>query len=622
MIIYSLSAIVQCITLRCPAALLYNNLIDPHQKPDLILLNSGSPLDYLPCSPSQLPMPAGVDSSLVKQMLIQAEDEIRSRSLAIEHKWSTEKLQQSISGQTISRVLAVLEILDELKEDKYLLESAYNRIYGNTPKLESLTNEIEIEVIHLMCDWAITTRRHGVYRAVFIARLLERRQNDLKNQRNLEVNENSEDKEISNSPMNLNYCFQSALNDYLLKKAPYIDTSQANDSQLSTSFASLVMLFSEFIRLNIFSPMQFMCNLVAHGLLPLNNDNHENHSIAHKPYGYANVYNPMGRPEQPISLDNSFDRRVSTTWNDFDPLESMNGVYFFLETKDIRKKNQSINNLFCLASPSTTPKTFVRQSSKIDVTRCQPISSDESIIQQRNRKRCILYLEQFPYPLEKDYRDDFNQRKILLYGITRKRYVELSLTFKERINTRLYVIPLIYSRDEAKRQLKKNIRELASLFKKNNCLDIKTENTPFNRPVPYEHHFQIRKSILSLSYHDQYYVTNRASKILIARFTNFIEERTTCLPWLDGIAFLFELMEKSLNLNGLIQTCIDVLRIFSRIEMITSLKTSPGMYSYRYELYLEITSIFRLYIPVLILTPANIIQVFEKYVDFILVYYF
>jgi hypothetical protein len=31
-------------------------------------------------------------------MLIQSEDEICSRTLAIEHKWSTEKLQQSLSG--------------------------------------------------------------------------------------------------------------------------------------------------------------------------------------------------------------------------------------------------------------------------------------------------------------------------------------------------------------------------------------------------------------------------------------------------------------------------------------------------------------------------------------------
>jgi mediator of RNA polymerase II transcription subunit 12 len=170
----------------------------------------------------------------------------------------------------------------------------------------------------------------------------------------------------------------------------------------------------------------------------------------------------------------------------------------------------------------------------------------------------------------------------------------------------------ICSSDDAKRQLKRNIRELSSLFKYCNCLETTTECPPFTRTIPYEHYLQIRKSILSLSYHDQYYVTNCVSRLLLTRFTSFIERRTSRLPWLDDIAFLFELMEKSLNLYGLIQTCIDSLRLFSRIESMSSLKTSPGMYSYRFELYLEITSIFRFYIPVLILTPMNMIQVFEK----------
>jgi hypothetical protein len=166
--------------------------------------------------------------------------------------------------------------------------------------------------------------------------------------------------------------------------------------------------------------------------------------------------------------------------------------------------------------------------------------------------------------------------------------------------------------EEAKRQLKINVRRLSSLFKLRNCLETTTESPPFTRPTPYASYLNIRKSILSLCYHDQYYITNRVSKLLIERLTNFIERRTSRLPWLDDVAFLFELMEKSLNLYGLIQSCVDILRLFSRIESMGSLKASPGMYSYRFELYLEITSIFRFYTPVLILTPTNMIQVFEK----------
>jgi mediator of RNA polymerase II transcription subunit 12 len=324
-IIYSLSAIIQCITLRCPSALLYNNPIDDQQKSDTLLLNYGSPLDFLPCSPSQLPLPIGIDQQLIKQMLIQSEEEIRSRSLAIEHKWSTEKLQQSISGQTISRVLAVLEILDEFKEEKYLLDSVYNKIYSNTNKIEPLTTDIETEVIHLMCDWAITTRRHGVYRSFFIARLLERRQNELKTNRLQEVNETIDDKEI-NTSLNIQLNpFQISLTEYLLKKAPFIDDTLSNDFDMNISFSSLVMLFSEFIRLNLFSPMQFMCNLVAHGL----NDNHENtnsHLVTTNHHLYKqSVYNTMIRHDT-FNMDSSFDRRQTNTLIDLDPLETMNCI--------------------------------------------------------------------------------------------------------------------------------------------------------------------------------------------------------------------------------------------------------------------------------------------------------
>jgi mediator of RNA polymerase II transcription subunit 12 len=341
-IVHSLSAITQCITLRCPAAVLFNNLIDEQHKSETLLLNSGSPLDFLPCSPSQLPIPIGLDQQIVKQMLIQAEDEIRSRSSAIEHKWSTEKLQQSVSGQTISRVLFVLEILDEFKEDKYLLDNVYNKIYSNAYKTESpLTNEIEIEVIHLMCDWAITTRRHGVYRAFFIARLLERRQHDLKLLRAQESHDTTDDNDDHvTSAIHTHNPFQSSLTDYLLKKAPYIDLTQNNDTDLITSFSSLVMLFSEFIRLNLFSPMQFMCNLVAHGLAPLNNDTHTSNvntagnylppplppplPPTYKQQTSNNAYSTMMRNDS-FNVDTNLERRPSSTFIDYEPTDVMNG---------------------------------------------------------------------------------------------------------------------------------------------------------------------------------------------------------------------------------------------------------------------------------------------------------
>lgn len=60
-LILSLSSILQIITIRCPGALIWHNLGEG--KSNSIL--SGSPLDLLPCAPSSLPMPPGVDNQQV-----------------------------------------------------------------------------------------------------------------------------------------------------------------------------------------------------------------------------------------------------------------------------------------------------------------------------------------------------------------------------------------------------------------------------------------------------------------------------------------------------------------------------------------------------------------------------
>jgi len=60
-LILSLSALIQAIVISCPSALIWQNLGDGKTTSPL----NGSPLDLLPCSPSNLPMPAGSDNHRV-----------------------------------------------------------------------------------------------------------------------------------------------------------------------------------------------------------------------------------------------------------------------------------------------------------------------------------------------------------------------------------------------------------------------------------------------------------------------------------------------------------------------------------------------------------------------------
>lgn len=62
-LILGLSAIIQAIVISCPSALVWHNLGDGKSTSPL----NGSPLDLLPCSPSNLPMPAGSDNQRVSR---------------------------------------------------------------------------------------------------------------------------------------------------------------------------------------------------------------------------------------------------------------------------------------------------------------------------------------------------------------------------------------------------------------------------------------------------------------------------------------------------------------------------------------------------------------------------
>jgi len=65
-LILGLSAIVQAIVVSCPSALVWHNLGDGKSTSPL----NGSPLDLLPCSPSNLPMPVGSDNQRVSRTFI------------------------------------------------------------------------------------------------------------------------------------------------------------------------------------------------------------------------------------------------------------------------------------------------------------------------------------------------------------------------------------------------------------------------------------------------------------------------------------------------------------------------------------------------------------------------
>ena len=322
-----LSSILQIITLKCPTAMVWQNIGEGR----LSSVLNGSPLDHLPCPPSVLPMPLRPHNLQLRKQLRESENEIRYRSKAVESKWCSDKFAQTAPGAIINRLLNTLEILDRHCFDRVdsnnSLDSLYSKIFNNTQSFnlfqtisstsKSYLNAKQLKeiitfdepVIELLCEWAVTTKRSGEHRALVVAKLLEKRQNELVIDR--EINEKNEDKEVnidnettttkassasattstttsdkcSNSNVKTSEepasqsesilftpIYQNLLTSFLDSQGPVLDERNGNN-ETKQAFSNLVFLFGELIRCDVFSHDAYMCALISRGQFA-NSPNH------------------------------------------------------------------------------------------------------------------------------------------------------------------------------------------------------------------------------------------------------------------------------------------------------------------------------------------------------------
>lgn len=232
----SMLSIVYAVQLGCMQALVWNRLEvggGPY---------NGSPLDFLPCAPSQLvrvlaPSEDEDDDDwceYTRRELERAELCIRRRSMAIENRWATDKLRPASIAIVQMKIIAVLETLDKMCYDlcdvNETVDSLYEQIFpklnlvpskkkkvdtvvdnkeneastsvsdkqngeeqsgneedsapGDDSNPDEIDDEIkrplsDREIIFLLCDWATTTRRSGLHRIFYVVFLIKKRQIDL-----------------------------------------------------------------------------------------------------------------------------------------------------------------------------------------------------------------------------------------------------------------------------------------------------------------------------------------------------------------------------------------------------------------------------------------------------------
>lgn len=364
-LLFSLSTVIQVITLECPTALVWHNFdntlyLDSNPSSKVSLLH-GSPLDYLPCEPSNLPIAPLTNVARLRSELRNSENLIRCRSINCEKKWFYKTFlsvsSQSSVGNIVNRLLDVLDCLDKHLFDKVTSENSldklYNKIFNtnflsegaspnsdqdqpnNTAAVSKTLNEIindDISVVKLLCEWAVTTKRLGEYRSRIVAKLLEKRQNDILNEKEIRENNNNntdnskdniknpdlDDKEnntnnITNdttattnnctnktsTETDIPFIYQQILFEFLDSYAPVTEDKTLGiffptnafpnncQSDNKQAFNNLVLLFAELIRHEVFSHDNYMRTLISRGhfvnppsilLISSTNSNHPKNS--------------------------------------------------------------------------------------------------------------------------------------------------------------------------------------------------------------------------------------------------------------------------------------------------------------------------------------------------------
>lgn len=195
-------------------------------------------------------MPPRYNNQHVRAQLRMMEEHIRQRSRAAENRWSLDKYAVNVAGSTINRVLGALDSLDRHCFDRVdsnnSLDTLYNKIFGSSKETtnenpssnsscsssaypgnnsssssssNNAANNSDEAIVRTLCEWAVSVQRCGEHRALVVARLLEKRQNNLSQAENDMPDE--KDSVTSNQMATPGGCtFQGLLLKFLDTQAP------------------------------------------------------------------------------------------------------------------------------------------------------------------------------------------------------------------------------------------------------------------------------------------------------------------------------------------------------------------------------------------------------------------
>lgn len=576
-IIIQLATILQVICIECPTAMVWSGCGSSLQ---------GSPLDLLPLPPSALPMPH-MDTATTEEhrkLVYEAEQEISARSKKAESKWCTDKWQTS----SRARVLAVLEALDRHCFDRVdpnnNLDTLYKEVFANCPppsKENIDTKDPEwpcpYSVVRVICEWAVCSARWGEHRAQAAAALLDRRQHHTLHHHHDHHATGSDDKESVSSSTGLYNgppIFQNLLLRFLDNDAPILDDTPNAAPGNRQQFANLVHLFGELIRRDVFSHDAYMCTLISRGDLvspteptsagsihtvaPPANSTGTNHNIDEDIFAGIDLKPKM---EENVRMDLD-DSKID---DDLDKLlqninvDQQNSMDAPDSPKDPVEPSHSVNSPMMGPSGMSIPGMPSMSMGPMSVPGIRTTSSGPSSsigvgpVTSGTVSRHYHYTQHFPLPpAEPDHTPhDANQRHILLYGVGR-------------------------ARDEAKHAVKKMTKEICKLFSKKFSIDV-AEGGKIKKHSRSEFNFEaVTHKFQAMSMYEQGAVSWAVGGAVCEALAAYAAGATTYLPQPEHVAFALDLMEIALNVHGLIDTCIQILKELSEVESALISRGAPS----------------------------------------------
>uniref|UniRef100_A0A4W5NUY9 Mediator complex subunit 12 n=1 Tax=Hucho hucho TaxID=62062 RepID=A0A4W5NUY9_9TELE len=493
----------------------------------------------------------------VRAKVREIEEQVKDRGQAVEFRWSFDKCQETTAGFTIGRVLHTLEVLDnhsfEKSDFSNSLDSLYNRIFGSGQSKDGHEMSPDDDaVVTLLCEWAVCCKRSGRHRAMVVAKLLEKRQAEIEAERCGESEVVDEKGSVSSG--SLSAATLPVFQDVLLQ---FLDTQAPMLSDERVEFSNLVLLFCELIRHDVFSHNIYMCTLISRG--DLASDSH------------------LPRPRSPSDEPSDESERKEQEAGSNCPIDLW------------------ITFPCCMFSPPThceskgSPSPEKPAPEQEGKGACKDKALDPAFPLVYEQPRHIQYATHFPIPQEESASHECNQRLVVLYGVGKQR-------------------------DEARHAIKKITKDILKVLNRKSTAETGGEEgqkRKRTKPEAFPTAEDIFSKFQHLSHFDQHQVTSQVSRNVLEQITSFALGMSYHLPLVQHIQFIFDLMEYSLNISGLIDFAIQLLNELSLVEAELLLKSSSLVGSYTTGLCLCIVAVLRRYHSCLILNPEQTAQVFD-----------